>query len=107
MKEAIRNLVLVICLGLTISSTVLTSGCVSQGYKAPEKVTDDAAITWQVKSNLQADHDVSDLDVRVQAYRGQVQLSGFANNLAQKNRVEQIARDVKGVQSVKNDIIVK
>jgi len=36
-----------------------------------------------------------------------VQLSGFVDTLAASTRAEQLASEVKGVKSVKNDIVVR
>jgi len=36
-----------------------------------------------------------------------VQLSGFANSSAEADRAVQLARETKGVKSVKNDIRIK
>jgi hyperosmotically inducible protein len=43
----------------------------------------------------------------VETYKGVVQLSGFVNNQQAVDKAVQIARSVKGVTSVKNDLIVK
>jgi osmotically-inducible protein OsmY len=47
------------------------------------------------------------LNVNVETFKGTVQLSGFANDQNEINRAVEIARGVKGVSSVKNDIRLK
>jgi hyperosmotically inducible protein len=44
--------------------------------------------------------------VKVDSLRGNVQLSGFVDNQAQKDRAGQIAASAKDVVSVHNDLIV-
>jgi hyperosmotically inducible periplasmic protein len=43
----------------------------------------------------------------VETRRGTVMLSGFAKNATEKSTAEAIARKVKGVKSVKNEIAVR
>ena len=45
--------------------------------------------------------------MKVDTFRGTVQLTGFVDSPAQKQRAEQLARQADGVQFVKNDIMVK
>jgi osmotically-inducible protein OsmY len=46
------------------------------------------------------------MDVDVNTYRGQVQLSGFVPDAEAKRLAEDAARRVEGVKDVKNDIRV-
>jgi hyperosmotically inducible protein len=68
---------------------------------------DDAAITAKVKTALLQDPEVSGLAINVDTFKGNVQLSGFANNKREKQRAETLARSVAGVQSVQNSIELK
>ncbi len=54
-----------------------------------------------------ADKSVDSTDIKVETYKGTVQLSGFAKTQTEINRAVQIARNVNGVQSVKNDIVLR
>ena len=54
-----------------------------------------------------ADPNVKATEINVETYQGTVQLSGFVANPADAQRAADIARGVKGVSSVKNDIRVK
>jgi osmotically-inducible protein OsmY len=47
------------------------------------------------------------MNINVETYKGTVQLSGFANSASEMSRAVEIARSVKGVKSVKNDIRLK
>ncbi|WP_319405378.1 BON domain-containing protein [uncultured Desulfosarcina sp.] len=68
---------------------------------------DDSVITTKVKSLLAADDFLKSFQVGVETYKGVVQLSGFVASQAAVDKAVEIARDVQGVKSVKNDLVVK
>lgn len=102
MKTQVRVLALATCL---VAAAPLMSACQTQ--RTAGQTVDDSAINAKVKSQLLADPQVSGLNVNVTTYRGQVQLSGYVNSNEQRQRAEQIAKNVEGVKSVSNDLIVK
>lgn len=71
------------------------------------KYVDDAWITAKVKALLVKDDGVKGLEVKVETYKGNVQLSGWVSNPTQVAQAERIARSVEGVKSVKNDLQIK
>jgi osmotically-inducible protein OsmY len=68
---------------------------------------DDSVITTKVKSLLAADDFLKSFQISVETFKGTVQLSGFVASQEAVNKAGEIARSVKGVQAVKNDLIVK
>jgi osmotically-inducible protein OsmY len=68
---------------------------------------DDSVITTKVKSLLAADDFLKSFEISVETYKGTVQLSGFVDSQEAVDKAVQIARSVKGVTSVKNDLVVK
>ncbi|MCF8050063.1 MAG: BON domain-containing protein [Desulfobacterales bacterium] len=68
---------------------------------------DDSVITTKVKSLLAGDDFLKSFQIGVETFKGVVQLSGFVNTQDAVDKAGQIARSVKGVKSVKNDLIVK
>jgi osmotically-inducible protein OsmY len=68
---------------------------------------DDSVITSKVKSLLAADDFLKSFQIGVETYKGTVQLSGFVSSQKAADKAGQIALSVKGVKSVKNDLIVK
>lgn len=68
---------------------------------------DDSVITAKVKSALIADDDVKGLDINVRTRRGEVVLTGMADNQNQVERAVQIASNVEGVKTVSNRLSVK
>ncbi len=68
---------------------------------------DDSTITTKVKADLLADDILKGFEVSVKTYKGIVELSGFVDTQATKDRAGSIARKVAGVKEVRNNVIVK
>lgn len=84
------------------------SGCsVVRGQNTVGGAIDDTATTTSVKARFVEDKTVDASAIKVETLNGTVQLSGFAKSAAEKSQAEAIARNTKGVKSVKNDIIVR
>ncbi len=85
-----------------------TTGCaVSRGQETLGSYIDDTGITALVKSRFFEDKDVAGSSISVETLNGTVMLSGFAKSALERNKAESIARGVKGVVSVKNEIAVR
>jgi hyperosmotically inducible protein len=108
MTSIMKKFGFVVCLSAAVSLASLMTGCQGDEYtRSTGETVDDASVTAQVKTELLADPQVSGMDVKVDTFRGTVQLTGFADTFEQKQRAEQLTRNINGVQSVRNDIIVK
>jgi hyperosmotically inducible protein len=68
---------------------------------------DDSVITTKVKSLLANDDFLKSFQITVETYKGTVQLSGFVDSQQAIDKAGEIARSVKGVKSVKNNLNVK
>jgi hyperosmotically inducible protein len=68
---------------------------------------DDTAISNKVRALLIDDKDLNLFQIDVTTYKGTVQLSGFVNSQAIKERAGVVAASVDGVQDVVNNLIVK
>jgi hyperosmotically inducible protein len=68
---------------------------------------DDAAITAKVNTALVQDPQVKARQVDVETMRGVVQLNGFVDTTAAKDRATTVARSVTGVQEVHNNLVVQ
>lgn len=91
--------------GITILSA---TGCaVGRGQETAGAYVDDAAITTTVKAKFVEDKTVSAMSISVETMNGTVQLSGFAKSSAEKAQAEALARGVKNVRAVRNDIVVR
>jgi hyperosmotically inducible protein len=88
--------------------TVAFTGCAGTSTReSTGEYIDSSAITARVKSALASDEFVRARDVEVETFRSTVQLSGFVDSDAQKDRATEVARSVSGVEEVKNNLIVK
>ena len=68
---------------------------------------DDTTITTKVKADIFSDSTLKVLQINVETFKGVVQLSGFVDSQKNATKAAEVARSVKGVVSVKNDLIVK
>ena len=103
-----RNYRQILILAALLGGTTAIGACAStRTTQAPGEYTDDAVITSKVKAEFVGDKTVSAMNVNVETFRGVVQLSGFANSQTEINQAVAIAKSVKGVKSVKNDIRIK
>jgi len=85
----------------------LTSCAMFSGRETPGQYVDDATITSKVKEAFIADPQVKASQVSVETMQGVVQLSGFVDTPMGEARAVELAHNVKGVQSVKDDIVVR
>ena len=104
MKVLTRNLVLIFILLFTF---VLLSCAGSRTRESTGEFVDDSAITTKVKAALLAEPGIRSYQISVETFKGVVQLSGFVDTQQQKSKAGEIAWSVDGVNSVKNNILVK
>lgn len=71
------------------------------------EVVDDVTVTTKVKAALVADSETKERDIKVQTYRGVVELSGFVNSRGERREAARVAADVQGVREVRNDLAVE
>lgn len=107
MKLSVPTLVTILALGGGTIAT-LSSGCAGTATReSTGEYLDDTTISTKVKAAFVRDPLVKALDVKVDTFKGTVQLSGFVDTAEQKSRAEQLAAGVTGVTSVKNNITLK
>ncbi|NMM36961.1 MAG: BON domain-containing protein [Glaciimonas sp.] len=87
---------------------VALAGCASTAkQEGTGEYVDDAVITTKVKAAIFNEPTLKSTEVNVETFKGIVQLGGFVSSQAAINMAAEIARGVKGVKSVKNDMRVK
>jgi len=92
-------------LAVTLVSVV---GCASTSkQEGTGEYVDDAVITTKVKAAIFNESTLNSSEINVETFKGVVQMSGFVNSQADINKAVELARSVKGVASVKNDMRVK
>jgi osmotically-inducible protein OsmY len=83
-------------------------GCASTARtEGTGEYVDDTVITAKVKTAILEQPGLKSAEINVETFKGVVQLSGFVTSQASVDSAVQVARNVKGVSSVKNDMRVK
>lgn len=101
----IRNTIAAVVAAVAL---LTATGCaVTRGQETVGSYVDDTAITTSVKARFVDNVDVDASAISVETLNGTVMLSGFAKNAMEKNMAESIARGVKGVRNVKNEIAIR
>ena len=90
------------------AALLMTPGCASdRPQRTAGQAIDDQSVARRVEETLRTDPAYKFTDVKVVAYEGKVQLSGFVDKDEQKGQAEDIAKKVPGVKEVRNDIALK
>lgn len=94
---------------LFAASLVATlAGCASTPTKeGTGEFIDDSVITAKVKATIFNEPSLKSTEINVETFKGDVQLSGFVAQAQDAQKAVELARRVKGVVSVKNDVRVK
>lgn len=83
-------------------------GCAStRTHEGTGEYVDDSVITTKVKTAILDEPGLKVSEIKVQTYKGIVQLSGFVSSRADINGAVRVASAVGGVKSVTNDMQVK
>jgi osmotically-inducible protein OsmY len=69
--------------------------------------SDDVVLSTRVRTALFQDSTLKSSTIAVNTFKGEVQLSGFADSPAQAEKAVAIAKAIPGVVSVKNDMRIK
>jgi osmotically-inducible protein OsmY len=101
-----RNIVIPFLVLLMLVATFAACAA-TRTHESTGGYVDDSVITTKVKSLLAEDDFLKSFQISVETFKGTVQLSGFVNSQKAVDRADEITRSVKGVQSIKNNLIVK
>ncbi len=102
-----RNIVIGCVVLVMLIATFMVCASTARSAESTGEYVDDSVITTKVKAVLAEDDFLKSFQISVETYKGIVQLSGFVNSQQAVDKAGQIARSVKGVASVKNNLIVK
>lgn len=101
----LQKIITAIFLATTLTATI---GCASTPkQEGTGEYMDDSVITTKVKAAVFNEPSLKSAEINVETFKGVVQLSGFVSSAADIQKAVDIARNVKGVTSVKNDMRVK
>ena len=93
---------------LAILALGQVAGCAMSGSVGPvAQAIDDATITAGVKAAIVRDPALKVSEIGVETEQGVVQLSGFVGSADSVAAAASVARTVKGVKSVRNDLRLK
>ena len=101
-----RNIV-IHCLVLLMVIAVFAACAATRTQESTGEYVDDSVITNKVKALLAEDDFLKSFEISVESFKGTVQLSGFVNSQKAVDKAGEITRSVKGVKSIKNNLIVK
>jgi hyperosmotically inducible periplasmic protein len=88
--------------------TMAMVACAStRTQKSAGEQVDDSVTTGRVKAALIADPVTKAHQIDVETFKGTVQLNGFVDSAASKERATEVAKGQHGVQAVHNNLTVK
>jgi hyperosmotically inducible protein len=90
--------------GLVIIALALGACSATRTQESAGEVIDDSVLTSKVKTALIEDPVTKAGQIKVETYRGVVQLGGFVDSEAERVRATELARGVTGVKDVRNDL---
>jgi len=99
-----RILKLLVCIGLI---TTFLGCAATQKRQSTGQYVDDSVITTKVKAAIFNEATLKTLQINVETFKGEVQLSGFVDSAQSVKKAGEVAGSVNGVVSVRNNLIVK
>jgi hyperosmotically inducible protein len=109
-RERSRIMRIIQRLAVFLAASVILAGIGCAGTETSRSTgtyIDDDTITTKVETKLAEDSLTEAMQVDVETYKGVVQLSGFVDDEAIKDRAADLAWSVEGVKGVKNNLIVR
>ena len=94
-------------LSLLTAVTALCACAATRTSEGAGEYVDDTVITTKVKAAILNEPTLKSMEINVETFKGRVQLGGFVSNRAAMDKAVELARGVKGVSSVANDMRMK
>lgn len=92
---------------LLLALLLVTTACTSTpDQESTGELFDNSLITAKIKAKLFDDPVTSGFRIKVDTFKGVVQLSGFVYTNDERKRAVRIASQVEGVIKIENDLIV-
>lgn len=89
---------------MSVSLLSLTACASTSKQEGTGEYFDDSMITTKVKAAIFNEPTLKSTEINVETFKGTVQLSGFVKERPDIYKAGEVARSVKGVRSVKNDL---
>jgi len=97
-------------LSAAMTAALTLVGCSSMtggdGTRSTGEAVDDVGIGTQVNAALAGDPDLSAYKINVDSTQGNVRLKGEVKSMALRRKAEDLARKVKGVKAVDNQLVI-
>lgn len=95
------------CVAAVVGGAAAGAYYVGKDERSADQIAKDAAITADVKTRLIAEPGIRSLSINVDTYNQMVVLKGDVRTGAQRATAERLARRVRHVKSVRNELVVK
>src|SRR3954467_5314084 len=92
---------------IVLARLAVAAGPSTRTSKSAGEQVDDSVTTAAVKTALIADPVTKAHQIDVETFKGTVQLTGFVDTAASKERAAAVARKQKGVTAVHNNLTVR
>jgi osmotically-inducible protein OsmY len=97
-----RKGICAIFLGISLATAM---GCAATlPNQSAGEYLDDAVVTAKVKASMIDQPSLKASEIRVETFKGTVYLSGLVSSQAQMDKAGEVARSIKGVRAVKNEL---
>ena len=94
-------------LALALSLSMLGACASTSRSEGTGQYVDDTVITTKVKAAVLNEPSLKSAEINVETFKGRVQLSGFVSSRSDIDKAVSLARNVSGVTSVTNDMVLK
>lgn len=98
MKRIVLSVILIVLMNL---------GCASLTGRTAGEIVDDSSITAAINVKIIEDAELKYLKININSFRGHVTLTGTVPNKHAEERLIKIANNVRGVKSVKANLIIE
>ncbi len=103
-QPRLHRLMMALAMVATLGLTACASTSRTEGTG---EYVDDTVLTTKVKAAILGEPTLKSAEINVETFKGRVQLSGFVGSADDIARAVAVARQVKGVSSVANDMRLK
>ena len=104
MKHAMKLFPLLVLMGLLMG----LAGCAATDTRSgTSEYIDDTVITTKVKAAIFNDSSLRSSEINVETFKSVVQLSGFVSSQTEIDTAVLLARNVAGVESVVNSMLLR
>lgn len=92
---------------IAVFCAAVATGCAATTGRTAGETVDDSVITSEVNGKIIKDPDLHFLKINVDTFEGNVTLTGKVPSREAEDRLVRLAKQVKGVKSVKTNLTVE